>query len=325
MNQPAVKTALDYLHPHTLSQVTGIELRARMIVEGFMTGMHRSPYRGYSVEFAEHRPYTPGDDLRHLDWKVYGRTDKLQLKQYVQETNLDMILAVDASGSMGYAGQTIRVVKSRGSQGKVEQVSPAGQWRKFDHATAAAAAMSYLALHQQDRAGLVVFADKLLDFVKPSSSRSQWRTIVDALRVQPVDQPTSMGRVCDELVSRLRHRSVVVILSDFFDDDNTLAAGLSRLSHRRHDVMLLQTLDHQELDFGFQDPLSLLGMEAEGKVDLDPRALRKAYLEALNEHIQSIRATCRKFGFEHEIVDTSMPLGPLLSEFLTRRGAKIKK
>jgi len=303
-------SASDYLHPQTLAQVEGIELRARHIVEGLMTGMHRSPYFGYSVEFAQHRPYTAGDDIRHLDWKVFGRTDKLYLKQYQQETNLDLMLLVDASGSMQY-GTTF------GSSKKT--------WRKYDHATALAAALSYLALQQQDRTGCIVFADRTMEFVRPSNARGQWRSIVKALSTHPVEAPTQMGRVFDEVLSKLTHRTLVVVLSDLFEDPDAISAALARLHHRRHDVMLMQTLDHAELAFPFTDPQRLLGLEDEGKLDLDPKALRQAYLDELKAHIRAIQADARKFQYDHELIDTTEDVGPPLSHFLARRAARLKR
>ncbi|MBI1375204.1 MAG: DUF58 domain-containing protein [Phycisphaera sp.] len=303
--------ATDYLRPETLVQLHGTELRARHIIEGLMTGMHRSPFFGYSVEFAQHRQYATGDDLRHLDWKVFARTDKLYIKQYQQETNLDLMLLVDASGSMSYGS------KIGGSRGKT--------WRKFDLATSLAAAMSYIALQQQDRAGLIVFADKLLDVVNPSSQRGQWRSIVKALQTKPVDAQTNMGRVFDEVLAKLHQRTLVVVLSDMFDDTSSLGAGLARLHHRRHDVMLLQTLDHEELTFSFSRPSRLLGLENEGKLDLDPRSLREAYLQEMSNHIESIRQQARRFRYDHELIDTSREVGPPLSHFLAKRAAKLKR
>jgi uncharacterized protein (DUF58 family) len=307
----SLHTPMDYLRPETLAQMEGIELRARHIVEGLMTGMHRSPYFGYSVEFAQHRPYTAGDDLRHLDWKVFGRTDKLYLKQYQQETNLDLLLLVDASGSMSYGSRL------GGSQGRV--------WRKFDHATALAAALSYLALQQQDRAGLIIFADKLLDIVRPSNARGQWRSVVSSLSTQPVDKPTQLGRVFDEVIAKLHQRTMIVVLSDLFEDPTNLGAGLARLHHRRHDVMLLQTLDHDEMTFPFTAAKRLLGLENEGKLDLDPKALREAYLQELRAHIRAVQRECRRFHYDHELIDTSQAVGSPLSHFLARRAARLKR
>jgi uncharacterized protein (DUF58 family) len=306
-----VHAPMDYLHPETLSQIEGVELRARHIIEGLMTGMHRSPYFGYSVEFAQHRPYTAGDDLRHLDWKVFGRTDKLYLKQYQQETNLDLLLLVDASGSMAYGSRV------GGSKGNI--------WRKFDHATSLAAALAYLALHQQDRSGLIIFADKLLDVVRPSNARGQWRSIVKALSARPVDRQTQIGRVFDEVLAKVHHRALIVVISDLFDDPAALGAGLARLHHRRHDVLLLQTLDHDELTFPFTAAKRLLGLEAEGKLDLDPKALRQAYLQELGDHIRAVQEEARRFRYDHELIDTSQQVGAPLSHFLARRAARLKR
>lgn len=311
MSTAPTPQAVTYLQPETLVQMEGIELRARHVVEGVMTGMHQSPYFGYSVEFAQHRPYTAGDDLRHLDWKVFARTDKLYLKQYQQETNLDLLLLVDASGSMQYGS-------------KLGEGRKAKTWRKYDHATAIAAAMSYLALQQQDQAGLIVFADRILDMVRPSSARGQWRSIVNALSAQPVEEHTGMGRVFEQVLAKLNQRSLIVVLSDLFDDVNSLGAGLARLFHRRHDVMLLQTLDHTEITFPFRDPQRLLGLEDEGRLDVDPKALREAYLKEMHDHVQAVRQQARRFHYDHELIDTSKDVGPPLSHFLARRAARLK-
>ena len=306
----AAHTPTDYLHPETLSAVESVELRARHLIEGFMTGMHRSPHFGYSVEFAQHRQYTHGDDLRHLDWKVFGRSDKLYLKQYQQETNLDLLLMVDASGSMNYGS---KVGKS------------ARPWRKFDHATSIAAAFSYLALQQQDRSGLIVFADRLLDMTRPSNARGQWRSIVQTLTTQPVDQPTDLGRVFEETLAKLHHRAMIVLISDLFEDPASLGAAMARVRHKGHDLLVLQTLDHTELTFPFATPQRMLGMEDEGKLDLDPRALREAYLAEMNAHIEAVRTETRRHRYDHALIDTSQSVGKPLSQFLARRAAQLKR
>ena len=302
-------TPTDYLEPETLSAISSMELRARHLIEGLMTGMHRSPYFGYSVEFAQHRQYTAGEDLRHLDWKVFGRTDKLYLKQYQQETNLDLVLMVDASGSMAYGTKP----------GRSRHV-----WRKFDHATSIAAALAYLALQQQDRSGLIVFADRLLDMTRPSSSRGQWRSIVQTLSTQPVDRPTDLARVFEETLAKLHHRAVIVVLSDLFESAAALGAAMARVRHRGHDLLLLQTLDRAELTFPFASPQRMLGMENEGKLDLDPRSLREAYLSEMSGHVERVRAEARKHRFDHELIDTSESVGKPLSQYLARRAAQLK-
>ena len=197
-------------------------------------------------------------------------------------------------------------------------------WRKVDHATVLAAALSYIALKQQDRVGLVVFADKVLDVVKLSNAKGQWRAIVDSLTSRTVDQPTHMGRVFDEVLGMTNQRSLFVVLSDLFDDDHSLNASMARVFHRQHDLMLMQLLDYEELNFEFARPTRFLGLEEEGQLDLDPKSLRAGYIEEIKNHIQSIASQARRFHFEHEVVDTSMHIGPPLGHFLARRSARLK-
>src|SRR3954471_7852972 len=192
-----------YLDPRTLARVSSLDLRARLIVEGLMAGMHRSPYQGISVEFAQHRPYVAGDDIRHVDWKVFGKTDKIYLKQYLEETNLHLICVVDASESMGYGSVT----------------APTGEtWTKYDHATAIAAALSYMAIQQQDSVGMAIFDQSLSRYFKPSNSPGQWKMLVNELQMIPKWNKTNMGRILDQIAEKLHHRSLIVLLSDFFDD-----------------------------------------------------------------------------------------------------------
>ncbi len=339
--------SVNYLDPQTLAAIGPIDLRARMIVEGLMAGMHRSPYQGFSVEFAQHRQYAPGDDLRFLDWKVYGRTDKLYLKQYQKETNLDLLIMVDASGSMGYSSEV-----RRGRPG----------WRKYDHAASVAAALAYLALRQRDRVAVVLFADELHSETSMSGTRDHWRTIVETLSSETFDEapyPTSrrhkpqgtraqgqpptprvnssqstnhrlqsrgtdLGKLFDQVAARLRQRSLLVLLSDLFDSPEALERGLARFHHHRHDVMVLQTLDHAELEFPFRTPSDFFGLEDEGRVGLDPAAIRQAYLDALNRHLRRVEQLTRRFRFDYLLLDSSQPLSPPLSHFLARRAAMIK-
>lgn len=312
--------AENYLAPETLGQVAPFELRAKMIVEGVMSGMHRSPYQGMAVEFAQHRQYVPGDDLKHLDWKVFGRSDKLYLKQYQQETNLDVVVLVDASASMGFG--TLPVKRKWGGT----QASGArNRWTKFDHATAIAAATAYLCLQQQDRVGVGVFSDELRSMVKRSSASSQWRVIVNTLSVEPVEQHTNLSKVTEQVLSKVTNRALFVIISDFFDDPESIRRSLARFRHRRHDVVLMQTLDRQELEFNFNHPAPFLGMEDEGRLRIDPRALRAAYLESIGRHMDTLSKTARSFGFDYQRFDTHDSIGPPLAHLLARRNAHIKR
>ncbi len=315
-----------YLHPQTLARLGSFELRAKMIVEGVMSGMHRSPYHGFSVEFAQHRPYTPGDDIRHLDWKVFARSDKLHLKQYQQETGLDMTVLVDASGSMRYGSRSFEDASGAG-----HTLSPDGRsnWSKFDHATALAAAMAYITLKQGDRAGLVVFADEVRALVRRSSAQGTWRQIVGALATHyqgaPTSSPTDIGRALDQTLAKLNHRGLVVLISDFFTDAEAVRAALARVRHKRHDLIAFQVLDRAERRFEFLDAAPFDGLEGEARLRIDPRALRGAYLEALETHLDRIERICRSFGFDYQLVDSHDWLGPPLAAFIARRNAQMRR
>jgi uncharacterized protein (DUF58 family) len=311
-----------YLHPRTLARLGSFELRAKMIVEGVMSGQHRSPHKGVSIEFAQHRQYVPGDDIRHLDWKVYGRTDKLHLKEYQQETNLDLIVMVDASGSMDFGSRTFEDASGAGAR-----YSPDGRvyWSKFDHATAIAAALAFITLSQGDRVGLVVFASEVRRMVGRSSQRGNWRQIVEALATHPVDQQTDFPRVVDQVLGKVSNRCLIALVSDLFADPDDINAAMARIKHRGHDLIVFQVLDGAERNFSFEDLSRFEGLEGEGRLAIDPRALRKGYLEALNAHNARIQKTARAFGFDYEQVYTDQWLGPALAAFVAHRNAQIKK
>ena len=312
--------AENYLAPETLAQLAPFELRAKMIVEGVMSGQHRSPYQGMAVEFAQHRQYTPGEDLKHLDWKVYGRTDKLYIKQYQQETNLDVILLVDSSASMNFG-----TLRTKSGWGGTAASRSHGDWTKFDHATATAVAVAYLSLQQGDRVGVAVFADEIRTMVKRSSSRGQWRSIVNTLNVHPVDEHTNFAKVVEQALGKVHNRAMWVIISDFFEDLAGIRTALARLRHRRHDVVLLQTLDRQEMRFDYSQPAPFEGLEDEGRLRIDPRALRQAYLETLQKHNDALTKAAIGFGFDYMRMDTHESVGPALSYLLARRNAQIKR
>jgi uncharacterized protein (DUF58 family) len=287
-----------------------------------MSGMHRSPHHGFSVEFAQHRPYVAGDDIRHLDWKVFGRTDKLHLKQYEQETNLDLLLMVDSSGSMRFGSRPFAEASGVG-----RSQSPRGEaeWTKFDHATALAAAFSYMALRQSDRVGVTVFADEVRAMVKRSSAQGQWRQIVGALSTHPIDRPTDIGRAIDQTLAKMTNRALLIIMSDFFCDLDELRSALARCKHRRHDVIVTQITDRREQTFDFRDTAPFEGFEGEPRVRIDPRSLRKGYLEAFNAHCAALKKLARGFGFDYVPVSTNDWLGPPLASFVARRNAQLKR
>jgi len=307
-----------YLHPQTLARLSSMELRAKMIVEGVMSGQHRSPYTGVSVEFAQHRQYVAGDDIRHLDWKVYGRTDKLMVKQYQQETTLDLVILVDSSGSMKFGSRLFS-----DASGSASQTSPDGRpnWSKFDHATATAAALAYITIHQGDRVGLAVYNDKLGAMVARSARKSTWKQIVDTLAAEPIDEPTDILRTMEQILAKVTNRCLLVIVSDFFDDPENIKAAFAKAKHRGHDLIALQVLDKAETTFELDDPAAFIGLEGEETIRIDPRALKEEYLKAINTHIELVSKHARSFGFDHQVVSTHTWLGTTLAGFVARRNA----
>jgi uncharacterized protein (DUF58 family) len=302
-----------YLDPRTLARISSLDLRARLIVEGLMTGMHRSPYQGISVEFAQHRPYVQGDDIRHIDWKVMAKTDKIYLKQYLEETNLHLICVVDASESMGY-----------GTVGSGQQAAGSTVWTKYDHATAIAASLSYMAIQQQDSVGLAVFDQVLSRYFKPSNSPGQWKIVINELQQVPRWNKTSMGRILDQLAEKLNHRSLLVLLSDFFDDLQSIRQGLRHLRYKKHEIMVFQILDPAEIEFPFEDVTLFKGLEESGQLLTEPRALRDGYLEQLRLFTDELKRSCRGMNIDFQRFDSGQTLDVALSQFLATRAASMK-
>jgi len=297
-----------YLDPRTLARISSLDLRARLIVEGLMTGMHRSPYQGISIEFAQHRPYVPGDDIRHVDWKVFGKTDKIYLKQYQEETNLHLLCIVDASESMNFSSI------GRGKD----------RWSKYDLATAIAASLSYMAIQQQDSVGLAIFDQDLKHFIKPSNSPAQWKIITRELTLVPQLKKTNTGRILDQLAEKLTHRSLIVILSDFFDDLDSIKKGLRHLRYKKHELIALQVMDPEEIEFPFEETTLFKGLEEVGELLTEPRALREGYLEQLAEFTADLQKMCRGMHIDFTRMNSGEPLDVTLSGFLATRSATIK-
>jgi uncharacterized protein (DUF58 family) len=305
--------AEQYLAPETLAQLGPFEIRAKRIAEGVMSGMHRSPYQGLAVEFAEHRQYVPGDAVRHIDWKVFGRSDKLYLKRFQQETNLDIHFLVDASRSMAF-----------GTLGRKEgwggtRTGRAAAWTKFDHATAATAAMSFLALSQRDRVSVSLFGPTALASTRCSNAQGHWRSVVQCLATNPVDGRADLGRAVDELLARATHRSLVVLVSDFLMPHAKVRDALARLRHRGNDVVLVRILDREELRFDLDENAPFEGMEGEGALEVDARGVREAYLQVLAEDERALERLARGFGDDLVRLDTHESVGPALAALLARR------
>jgi uncharacterized protein (DUF58 family) len=294
-----------YFDPQTLAKLHGLELRARHIVEGYISGVHRSPYHGFSVEFAEHREYVAGDDTRHIDWKVWGKTDKYYLKQYEEETNLTCYLALDVSESMRFK-------------------SDAAAMSKLEYAQCVAAALTYLVLQQQDSVGLVTFDREIRALVRASGNPSHLKQLLHVMDAAAPERKTATGPIFHDLAERLKRRGVVVILSDLFDNVPGMLAGLEHLRHRRHDVIVLHTLDPAELDFPFRQTTLFKGLEQLPEVLTDPRALRKAYLAEFNRFLHDVRLGCRAHHIDYLQLRTDQPLDTALSVYLSSRMARMK-
>jgi uncharacterized protein (DUF58 family) len=295
-----------YLDPLALAKVRSLELQARLIVEGFLSGMHKSPYHGFSVEFAQHREYVPGDDLKHLDWKVYSRTGRFYLKQYEEETNLTLWLLVDASESMQYgSGPT-------GDDGKPII-------RKYDYACMAAAALAYLTLHQQDGVGLVTYDHAVRTFVRPSTQVSHLKQVVNILNKGPGRERSSLAPIFHDLAERINRRGIIVVLSDCFDELDDILAGLKHLRHKRHEVVVMQVLDRAEIDFPFQEATLFRGLEQLPELLTDPRSLREGYLEQVQSFISELQRGCLMQNIDYVQLPTDASLGIALSAYLAHR------
>jgi uncharacterized protein (DUF58 family) len=294
-----------YLNPETLAQLQGLELRARMIVEGYVSGVHRSPFHGFSIEFAEHREYVPGDDLRYVDWKVFGKTDKFYLKQYEEETNLVSYLLLDTSESMRYR-------------------SDEAAMSKLEYAQCCAASLAYLILQQQDSVGLVTFDREVRALVRASSNPSHLKQLLHVMEESAPERKTATGPIFHDLAERLKKRGIVMIFSDLFDDVNSMLAGLKHFRHRRHEVVIFHVLDPAELEFPFRQTTLFKGLEQMPEVLTDPQSLRKAYLEEFGKFLHNVKKGCRQHRIDYVQLRTDESLEIALSTYLASRMARAK-
>ena len=286
-----------YLRPEVTTRIRRLELKARRVVEGFLSGMHRSPYFGQSIEFLQHRQYTRGDEIRHIDWKVYARQDRLHIKQYEEETNLRLTLLVDRSASMAYGD---------------------GDLNKFDYSASIAACLSYLALRQKDATGLYTFDTELRGTVPAKSNQQQLTRILSMLDSVGADGRTDLTRVAKQVAQGIPRRGLVLVVSDLLGVDN-LAEGLRVLRQRGHDVVLFHVLHDDEMDFQFNGATRFEGLENDDFLNCNPRALREGYLEALHEFLTNTRRACGRLSIEYMQVRTSEPLDAVLAKFLATR------
>ena len=293
-----------FLHPEAISRLGRMEIRARHIVEGFLSGMHRSPYFGQSVEFAQHREYVHGDDMRHVDWKVWAKTGKYYIKQYEEETNLRCKLLVDVSKSMQYGR---------------------GPLNKYEYACTAAVSLAYLLLKQQDAVACLAFDDRKRTDLPYRSKRNHLMSIIDALQNLKPSDKTDMGKVLRRVAEEGSGRGMIVILSDLLTPREPLVKNLKLLRQRGHDVLMLHIMDDDEVDFPFNGPTRFEGLESIDRLNCNPRALRDGYLEALNRFLDEIRKVCSQNTIDYRLIRTSEPLDAALATFISHRQSLMQK
>jgi len=286
--------------PEVLAQVADLTLRARRLVEGAISGSHRSPFHGFDVEFAQYREYAPGDDLRRLDWRVFARTERHYIKQYEEESNVRVHFLVDASASMNYRGARARL-------------------SKFDYASTLVVALAMLLSRQQDAVGLVLFDEEATTVLPPSATQAQIAVITELLeRCEPA-RTTELGGLLQSLTDQLRRRGMVVIVSDFFTDPAGLQDGLNRLRFAGHEVVALQVLDRDEIELPFDGQTRFLDIEGDEELIADPRAFRRSYQAAMREFLDALKLECGNRGYDLVRLVTDESLSASLSTFLHQR------
>ncbi|HJZ67731.1 MAG TPA: DUF58 domain-containing protein [Blastocatellia bacterium] len=287
-----------FLAPEVLARISSLELIARSVVEGFIAGLHRSPYLGFSTDFAEHRPYMPGDDLRHLDWKLLARTDRLYIKKYQGDTNAQIHLLVDSSASMGYAS---------------------GEVTKLQYAQYLASSLAFLGVRQHDSVGLVAFDEKVIEHVPPGSRSGHLRTILGVIERLAPGRGTTIAELLHRTAELLTRRAIIVVISDLYDEPDEIIDGLEHLRFRGNDVIVFHVLDKQELDFDFIEPVVLEDSETEEQLHVLPDVLRDEYLKRVRSHIDSLTEGAARNRIDYELHRTSEPLDAALFAYLARR------
>jgi uncharacterized protein (DUF58 family) len=293
-----------FLHPEAIGRISRLDLRARHIVEGFLSGTHRSPYFGQSVEFLQHREYTPGDDLRHVDWKVWAKQDRYYVKQFEEDTNLRATLLVDVSGSMQYGS---------------------GAMNKYEYGCTVAVSLAYLLLRQQDAVGSIAFDESIRAKVPQRTRRSHLNSIVQALSASEPREKTDMQPILRAAAETYPRRGLMILVSDLLVDRAGLFKGLKLLRQHGHDVIVFHVMDDEELDFPFTGPTRFEGLELPQNLSCNPRALRAGYLDALGVYLDEVRRGCAQGEVDYVLLRTSQPLDAALAAFLSnRQGAQRK-
>jgi uncharacterized protein (DUF58 family) len=290
----------NYFDPKVLAGIANLALRARWVVEGIMSGIHKSRAKGFSVEFEEHREYSPGDEIRRIDWKALGKFDRYFIKEYEDETNLRAHLVLDASASMDYASDGIS---------------------KFDYGCTLTASLAYLILRQQDAAGVVTFSDRIESFIPPRAKRDYMLQIVHALEQRGPSGDTNVGKILEDIAGQIKRRGLVVLVSDLLDEPEQILKGLRLFRYKGNDVIVFHVLDPAELNLPFDGNILFEDLEEENlKVIADPKAIRATYQEVVQEFITQMRQQCHDSAIDYQLLSTATPLDQALSSYLSWRG-----
>lgn len=287
-----------YLDPEVISKLSSMDLRARLVVEGFIAGLHKSPYHGFSVEFAEHRQYMPGDEIRNVDWKVYAKTDRYYVKRFEEETNLKTYLLVDASASMGYTSTTLT---------------------KLQYATHLAAALTYLMIKQRDAAGLLTFDERIRKYLPPRSVKSYVHQILLELDRTRSSSKTNIAAALHQMAERIKRRGLIVLFSDLLDDPSSVISGLKHFRHKNHEVIVFQILDPLELSFEFGQDAVFRDLETGEEINTQPWHIRADYQREVKKFIDHYKKICRENRIDHVTLSTKQSYDRALIEYLLKR------
>lgn len=287
-----------YFEPERLARLGDLQLIARTVVEGYVSGLHKSPFKGHSNEFAAYRQYMPGDDLKHFDWKVYARTDKKYVREYEEETNMTCTLLLDCSASMGYGSSDLI---------------------KFDYGCCLCAALTYMMIHQHDRVGLAAFDTAIKERFPPRSNPSHMRFLLNRLEELHPSGETGMADALHPIASSLDKRGLIILISDLLDDQDAVINALQHFRHDRHEVVVFNLFDPAEIKFPFEGLSEFRDVETNSKMQVRPAVVRDAYREEFEQFVDEYRKNCRNAGIDYQLVDTSTPYELILSHYLTKR------
>jgi len=288
-----------FLKPDVVSKLSGMEIKARLVVEGFIAGLHKSPYHGFSVEFAEHRQYMPGDPLKNVDWKVYAKTDRFFIKEFEEETNLKAYILLDTSGSMGYGSDSVN---------------------KLEYSRYLSAALSYLMLKQRDSVGLVLFDQNIKKYIPPKSAlRSHLHVILQELDKLEPSRTTNISSALHEMAKRIKRRGLIILISDLFDDPDRVINGLKHFRHKKHEVIVFHVLDPKERSFAFPELAIFKDMETDEELMTSPWQIRKEYTERFKALVNKYTLQCRESLIDYVLLDTSIPFDYALFSYLSKR------